>query len=46
MLCLASPYLGRLLGHRNPATTLKYTHLSDAMVCEAADIVGAALVEG
>ena len=37
--------IGRLLGHRNPATTLKYTHLSDAMVREAADIVGAALVE-
>ena len=28
--------IGRLLGHRNPATTLKYTHLSDAMVREAA----------
>ena len=38
--------IGRLLGHRNPATTLKYTHLSDAMVREAADAVGAALVEG
>jgi len=35
--------IGRLLGHRNPATTLKYTHLSDAMVREAADTVGAAL---
>ena len=35
--------IGRLLGHRNPATTLKYTHLSDAMVREAADAVGAAL---
>ena len=38
--------IGRLLGHRNPATTLKYTHLSDAMVREATNIVGAALVEG
>ena len=38
--------IGRLLGHRDPATTLKYTHLSDAMVREAADIVGAALAEG
>ena len=37
--------IGRLLGHRNPATTLKYTHLSDAMVREAAETVGAALVE-
>ena len=35
--------IGRLLGHRNPATTLKYTHMSDAMVHEAADAVGAAL---
>ena len=35
--------IGRLLGHRNPATTLKYTHLSDAMVRDAADTVGAAL---
>ncbi len=35
--------IGRLLGHRNPETTLKYIHLSDAMVREAADAVGAAL---
>ena len=35
--------IGRLLGHRNPATTLKYTHLSDAMLREAAEAVGAAL---
>ncbi len=35
--------IGRLLGHKNPATTLKYTHLSDAMVREAADAVGTAL---
>ena len=32
--------IGRLLGHRDPATTLKYTHLSDAMVREAANAVG------
>jgi integrase len=38
--------IGRLLGHRDPATTLKYMHLSDAMVREAADAVGAALAEG
>ena len=37
--------IGRLLGHRNPATTLKYIHLSDAMVREAVDTVGAALME-
>ena len=35
--------IGGLLGHRNPATTLKYIHLSDAMVRDAADAVGAAL---
>ena len=35
--------IGRLLGHRNPATTLKYTHLSDAMLRDAASIVGNAL---
>ena len=35
--------IGRLLGHRDPATTLKYLHLSDAMVREAADAVGAVL---
>ena len=35
--------IGRLLGHRDPATTLKYTHLSDSTVREAADTIGAAL---
>ena len=35
--------IARLLGHRSPATTLKYTHLADAMVREAAEAVGAAL---
>ena len=35
--------IGRLLGHRDPATTLKYTHLSDSMVRQAADSVGAVL---
>ena len=35
--------IGRLLGHRNPATTLKYTHFADSMVREAADAVGTAL---
>jgi len=29
--------IGRLLGHANPATTLKYTHLADASVQEAAE---------
>ena len=35
--------IGRLLGHRDPETTLKYMHLSDAMVRQATDTVGAAL---
>ena len=35
--------IGRLLGHRDPATTLKYTHMSDAMVREATEVVGTAL---
>ena len=35
--------IGRLLGHRDPETTLKYTHLSDAMVREATDAVDAVL---
>ena len=35
--------IGRLLGHRNPETTLKYIHLADSMVRDAAETVGAAL---
>ena len=35
--------IARLLGHRNPETTLKYTHLADKIVMDAAEIVGAAL---
>ena len=35
--------IGRLLGHRNPETTLKYTHLADKTVMDAAETVGAAL---
>ena len=35
--------IARLLGHRSPATTLKYTHSADAMVREAAERVGEAL---
>ena len=35
--------IGRLLGHVNPDTTLKYTHLADATVRQAAETVGAAL---
>ena len=35
--------IGRLLGHRDPATTLKYIHLSDSMVREATDALGIVL---
>ena len=35
--------IGRLLGHRKAETTLKYIHLADAMVQDAAETVGAAL---
>ena len=34
------PMTGRLLGHGAPETTLKYAHLSDASVREAADALG------
>ena len=36
--------IGRLLGHCDPETTLKYIHLADSTVREAVDVVGAALV--
>ena len=35
--------IGRLLGHSDPQTTLKYTHLADWMVREAVETVSAAL---
>ncbi len=35
--------IGRLLGHNNPATTLKYMHLADASVHEAAEALGSIL---
>ncbi len=35
--------IGRMLGHADPQTTLKYAHTADAMVTDAAEIVGAAL---
>ena len=35
--------IGRLLGHRNAATTLKYVHSTDALMQEAAETVGAVL---
>lgn len=35
--------IGRLLGHNNPETTLKYTHLADDRVLEAARAMGAIL---
>ena len=38
--------IGRLLGHADPATTLKYTHLEDAQIRAAADVVSAGLSGG
>ena len=35
--------IGRLLGHNDPGTTLKYAHLADAAVHEAVEAVGAVL---
>ena len=35
--------IGRLLGHADPETTLKYTHAADAMVMQAAETVGSVL---
>ncbi len=35
--------IGRLLGHRRAETTLKYTHAADAMMHEAAEMVGTVL---
>lgn len=35
--------IGKLLGHNDPATTLKYTHLADATVHEAAEALVAVL---
>ena len=35
--------VGRLLGHNDPGTTLKYTHLADGKVAEAAEAVAAVL---
>ncbi len=35
--------IGRLLGHRDPATTLKYTHIADPMVRASVEAVGTAL---
>ena len=32
--------VGRLLGHNDPGTTLKYTHLSDDTAVEAAEALG------
>ena len=38
--------IGRLLGHRKPETTLKYTHAADAMIRDAAEKVGTVLGGG
>ena len=35
--------IGRLLGHRRAETTLRYTHVADAMIRDAVETVGAVL---
>lgn len=35
--------IGRMLGHGSPETTLKYMHLTDAVLADAAESIGAAL---
>ena len=35
--------IGKLLGHADPETTLKYTHPADAAAMEAAETLGAIL---
>ncbi len=35
--------IGRLLGHLEPSTTLRYAHVADPMIRDAAEAVGAAL---
>ena len=35
--------IGRLLGHRDPSTTLKYIHTADSMARDAVEVVGVAL---
>ena len=37
------PVVGRLLGHNNAATTLKYTHLAETVMRGAADAMGGVL---
>ena len=37
------PVIGRLLGHRNPATTLRYVHYAEGAVRQAVEAVGAAV---
>ena len=37
------PTIARLLGHRDPATTIRYTHFADAAMREAGELVGEAL---
>lgn len=39
----AVPTIGRLLGHRDPTTTLRYTHHDERAVREAAALVGSSL---
>ena len=38
------PAIGRMLGHRRPASTARYTHMDDARLIEAAELVGGAIL--
>ena len=40
------PTIGRLLGHRDPATTLRYTHFADAALRQAGEAIGDVLGAG
>ncbi|MDE0344145.1 MAG: site-specific integrase [Deltaproteobacteria bacterium] len=37
--------IGRLLGHRDPSTTLRYLHFADPLARQSTETVGAALAE-
>ncbi len=39
------PAIGRMLGHRRTASTARYTHLDDAGLIEAAELVGGCILE-
>ena len=42
---MSLPIVGRLLGHTNPSTTQRYAHLADDPLREAAEIMGAKMLQ-